>query len=284
MFSSDDLTLCAGTMMNASFEDHLRAAAAGGFRRISLYPTEYDAARESGLSDADMKRRLDDHGLLVADLDPLLNWIPETSLARGASAEGSDMFGATEADFYRLAEVFGARSINAALFIGERLAPEVIAEAFAALCDRAAGHGLLVHLEYLPWTQIPNLKSALHIVELANRPNGGLMIDTWHHFRSSGSAADFVGVPGERILAVQLNDAPTRPDGNHIIDETLHHRRLPGDGDIELVEVVHALHATGCQAPIGVEVFSDALAQLTPDEIGRRCGDSTRGVLAKAGI
>ena len=150
VFDSDDLTLCAGSMMNKPFEAHVRAAVAGGFRRISLYPTEYQAARGSGLSDFDMKRMLDDAGLVVADLDPLLNWIPNTSMAGGATDEGSAFFGSSEADFYAMAEVFGARSINAALFVAERLATDVIADAFGALCDRAADHGLLVHLEYLP--------------------------------------------------------------------------------------------------------------------------------------
>jgi sugar phosphate isomerase/epimerase len=283
MLTSDDLTLCAGTMMNKPFEAHVRAAVAGGFRRISLYATEYQAARNAGLSNSDMKQLLDDAGLLIADLDPLLNWIPNTSLAGGASDEGAALFGSSEADFYAMAEVFGARSINAALFVAERLATEVIAAAFAALCDRAADHGLLVHLEYLPWTQIPNLETALGIVELANRDNGGLMVDTWHHFRSHANANSLLAVDGARILGVQLNDAPEQAAEN-VIDETLHHRLLPGEGDIDLLDVVRALKQVGCEAPIGVEVFSDELAQLDPEALGRRCGESTRGVLAAAGI
>lgn len=282
MLNSDDLTLCAGTMMNAPFETHVRAAVAGGFRRISLYPTEYQAARNAGLSDVDMKRMLDDAGLVIADLDPLLNWIPNTSLAGGATDEGSEFFGASEADFYAIAEALGARSINAALFVAERLDTDTIAEAFGALCDRAADHGLLVHLEYLPWTQIPNLETALGIVDLADRNNGGLMVDTWHHFRSHASAESLLAVDGSRIIAVQLNDAPEQP-AEDVIDETLHHRLLPGEGDIDLLDVVRALNEIGCEAPIGVEVFSDELARLDPEELGRRCGESTRAVLAAAG-
>ncbi len=282
MLDSADLTLCAGTMMNKPFEAHVRAAVAGGFRRISLYATEYQAARNAGLSDVDMKRMLDDAGLVVADLDPLLDWVPGTSLAGGATDAGSEFFGSSEADFYAMAEVFGARSINAALFVAERLASNVIADAFGALCDRAADHGLLVHLEYLPWTQIPNLETALDIVELADRSNGGLMVDTWHHFRGNASADKLLAVDGARIIGVQLNDAP-RQAAEDVIDETLHHRLLPGEGDIDLLDVVRALAKIGCEAPIGVEIFSDELARLEPEELGRRCGESTRAVLAAAG-
>ena len=49
------------------------------------------------------------------------------------------------------------------------------------------------------------------------------------------------------------------------------------------LDVVRALRKIGCEAPIGVEVFSDELAGLEPEELGRRCGDSTRAVLAAAG-
>jgi len=280
---SEDLTLCAGTMMGASFEAHIRAAMAGGFRRISLYTSEYQAARDSGLGDADMKRMLDDAGLVIADLDPLLNWVPSASLASGATEEGKRFFGATEADFYAMADALGARSINVALFVAERIEVGVLADAFGALCDRAADRDLLVHLEYLPWTQIPNLRSALDIVDRADRANGGLMVDTWHHFRSGGVADDLLGVDGSRVIAIQLNDAPSQPAAN-LIDETLHHRLLPGQGDSGVVEVLRALKATGCQAPIGVEVFSDELSRLAPEELGRRCGDSARAVLASAGL
>jgi sugar phosphate isomerase/epimerase len=83
------------------------------------------------------------------------------------------------------------------------------------------------------------------------------------------------------VLGVQLNDAPREPAEN-MLDETLHHRRVPGEGDIELVALVRALDAIGCTAPIGVEVFSDALLALPPVEIGKRLGDATRAVLAAA--
>lgn len=279
MLGPQDLVLCAGTVGRASFQEHLDAASAGGFQGISLYATEYQRARSGGLSDSDMRRMLDDHGLEIAELDPLLSWVPSAALGVGASEAGKGFFDAREEDFYAIAQALGARSINAVLFTDARIEPAVIAEDFASLCNRAAGHDLLVHLEFLPWTQIPDLASALAIVELADRPNGGVMFDSWHHFRSQSGAGDLGPAEVGRVFAVQLNDAPREPQAD-LIEETLHGRLLPGDGDIDLTEILAWLRGGGSQAPLGVEVFSDELAGLPAVEVGRRAGAAARSVLA----
>ena len=66
------------------------------------------------------------------------------------------------------------------------------------------------------------------------------------------------------------------------MDETLHRRLLPGDGDIDLVGIFRRLRDGGCKAPFGVEIFSDELAALPFAEAARRAGDATRRVLAAA--
>ena len=48
------------------------------------------------------------------------------------------------------------------------------AEAFGALCDRAASHGLLVGIEWLPFTNIATAAEAQAIVEQADRPTAGI--------------------------------------------------------------------------------------------------------------
>jgi sugar phosphate isomerase/epimerase len=277
----DDLVLCAGTMMRSTLAERIEAAVAGGFAGISLYPSDISRAKAEGMDLATIRRRIEDAGLEIGELDPLMSWLPGSSLGSDATEEGATFFASGERDFYEIAEAIGGRSINAVVMTDDPPASDRIAEAYAALCDRAAEHGLLVHLEYLPWTSIATLDDALQIARQADRPNGGVLVDSWHHFRS-GSANPDASARG-RILGVQLNDAPRVPPENvSVIDETLHHRRVPGEGDIDLTGLVRALDAAGCSAPIGVEVFSDALAGLAPVEIGQRLGDATRAVLAAA--
>lgn len=280
MLDYDDLCLCCGTIAHASFVELVEAASASGFKSISIWPHHYPDARAQGLSDQDIKLMLEDHGLNITELDPLMNWLPLTALGIDPESPAAKTLGPTEDFFYQIADTFGARHLNVVQAFGPRLETEMVMEAFAGLCDRAAQHGLKVALEFLPWSGIPDIKTAARIVSQAGRPNGGINLDTWHLYRSGGSVEDLTGFSVDAVIAMQINDAVADPWEN-IFEETLHGRLLPGDGVIDLPGVFQALDKLGCNAPIGVEVFSDKLLQLTPIEAARKASDSIRSVLAE---
>jgi sugar phosphate isomerase/epimerase len=271
-----DLVLCSGTLLQASFADKVAAARAGGFSALTLWPHDYQRARQSGRRDADLRALLADAGLVVADLDPLLTWIP------GAPAEGpGGLKFALEPEFYAIADALGARSLNLAHAFGEARELDSVAEAFAGVCDRAAAHGLLVTLEFLPWGAIADAATAWEVVQRAGRPNGSVMFDTWHHYRGGRGPQALRALPGRAIGSVQINDAPARASDD-LPGESMQARLLPGEGDIPLVELIRALDAIGSRAPIGVEVFSTQLDALPPVEVGRRAGESARRILTQA--
>jgi sugar phosphate isomerase/epimerase len=274
MLGPDDLVLCSGTLRRASFAEKCAAAVAGGFSALTLWPGDVTRARAEGLAFADLRSVLADHGLVVADLDPLLRWLPGEAIPPSVPA-------ATESEFYAIAEALGARSLNVAQGFGARVDLDRAAEALAGVCDRAREHGLLVTLEYLPWSGIPDAKTALAIVERTGRPNATLMIDAWHSFRGSTDDAQLRALPGARVGSVQLDDAPAEPWPD-LVAETLAARLLPGEGAIPLVRWLRILDEIGSRAPLGVEVFSETLDALPPVEVGRRCGEAARALLRAA--
>jgi len=269
MLGPDDLVLCSGTLRAASLADKCAAAVAGGFRALTLWP---DDVRRSGLPLSDVKALIADHGLVVADLDPLLRWLPGENVPPAFAGEP---------EFYEIADAVGARSLNVAQGFGAQVDLDRAAEALAGVCDRAREHGLLVTLEYLPWSGIPDAKTALAIVERSGRANATLMIDMWHTFRGPTDEAQLRALPGARVGSVQLDDAPEAPAAN-LVAETMEARLLPGAGAIPLARWLRILDACGSRAPLGVEVFSKALDALPPLEVGRRCGEAARAVLAAA--
>ncbi len=279
-----DLVLCSGTLgRHTPFGDRLAAAAAAGYTAVSLWGRDYAEARLERYSDADLVAMLADHGLVVAELDPAWWWTPgASSFSLPPELDPVDVFRFGEDDLLRIGEVLGARSLNAADVIGGEWGVEDAATSFAALCDAAAERGLLVHLEWLAWSRIPDLATALEIVTLADRPNGGLNVDMWHCARTGTTAEDLRSLPGERILAIQVDDGPAEPEDD-LIEATLHDRMLPGRGAFDLRGYLDALRATGTEAPIGVEVFSDALHGLGPVTAAAQAADATRAVLADAG-
>jgi sugar phosphate isomerase/epimerase len=269
----NDLVLHAATLRNASFLELCDAAVVGGFQALTVYPTHVRRARASGLSLRDMRRALADRGLALADLDPLLNWMPGDAFRIEVSA--------TEAEHHEVAEALGARSLNVAQAFRARVDVDEAAEALAGVCDRAREHGLIVTLEYLPWAGIPDMATARAIVERCERPNARLMIDTWHTFRGPSTDAQLAALPGRLVGSVQISDAPAEPAAD-LLTETTSLRLLPGEGAIPLVDWIRTLDAIGSCAPIGVEVFSNANDRLPPLEVGRRCGEAARRVLATA--
>jgi sugar phosphate isomerase/epimerase len=269
----DDLVLCGGTLLHAGLRELAEAARAGGFAAVSPWPVQVERTRAEGLGDGELRALLAGAGLVVDALDPLLTWLPGESLPPGDWT--------TEAQLLGLAERLGARSINLAQGFGARLDLDRAAEALAGVCDRARERGLLVTLEFLPWSGIPDARTALAVVERAGRANAAVMVDVWHVFRGASDAAQLRALPGARIGGIQLSDAPAAaaPD---LVAETMQARLLPGDGDAPLAEWLRILAAAGSRAPIGVEVFSQELAALPPVEVGRRCGAAARAVLARS--
>jgi sugar phosphate isomerase/epimerase len=271
-----DLVLCAGTVPHSALRDRIVAAAEAGFAAISLFPHEYQAARDAGLSDADLRALLRDHDVAIAEIDPLLSWLPGDAAGAGVSEEGQRFLAAGEDTFYAIADALGARSINAALADPRPVALDALADAFGALCERAAAHDLLVTLEFLPWTTLRDAATAAAVVERAGCANGGVMLDAWHWFRSGASLAS---IPAARVFGIQLSDAPTQPEAD-LIDETLHRRRPPGEGEIALADLLRHLATGGCTSPIGVEVFSDVVAAQPLRDTAEQMAASLRRILA----
>jgi sugar phosphate isomerase/epimerase len=275
-----DTVLCSGTLRTGiTFRERLAAARDGGFTGLSLWGRDYQAARDEGLSDPDVRLLLADHGLSVAELDPAWWWLPGASdIHIPPEHDGERIFRFGERELFGVADAVGARSLNAVDVFGGAWSLEEAAAAFAGLCDRAAEHGLVVHLEFLPWSRIPDLATAWRVVNAADRPNGGLTVDAWHYFRSGPDGELLRSIPGASILGVQLCDAPAVAEADPL-QATLHERLLPGDGELDLHTLLADLRAAGAVAPMGVEVFSDELHALDPVEVGRLAGASLRALL-----
>jgi sugar phosphate isomerase/epimerase len=274
-----DLVLCAGTLLATPFVERLAPARAAGFAGVSIWP--HDVER-SGVGVAELRARVADHGLAIAEMDAITTWLPGHRPPAGLDASvARNLLSNTAERLCPLAEALGARSCTLVEYYGAHVALDAAAEAFALVCDRAAQHGLLVHLEFLPWTQIPDPATAWEIVRRAGRANGGLLVDSWHLFRGGNTPDALRGIPGERILGVQLDDAPAKAEAD-LAEETQHRRLLPGEGSFDLVALLRMLDALGCRAPVGVEVFSDALAERPVGEVAVRSAEATRRVLAAA--
>ncbi len=279
---AQSLVLCSGTLpFDAPLERRLQAAVAGGFDGLSLWARDVERARADGHSDADIRAMFAHYGIEVAELDPVWSWLPGSDIDVPPANDPMGVMQAKVDDFLALADAVGGRSLNACDIMGGSWSIEDAAQAFAGLCDRAADHGLLVQLEFLPWSRIGDLATAEQIVRLADRPNGGVMLDAWHFFRGAPDFEALRSVSGDLLTGIQLNDAARQPEADLMVD-SMDFRRLPGEGDFDLAALVRVLTDIGAAAPRGIEVFSAALRERDPVETGQRAGEALRKTLQQA--
>ena len=183
-------------------------------------------------------------------------------------------------DVFHLAQVAGTDLVNAPLGLATPSSEQEIVDGFAALCEKAGEAGLRVSLEFMPFNQVSSLATAVRIVQQAGCDNGGIMFDCWHHHRGGGLPEDILSVPGECFFAMQLDDALPQPMED-VMEETLNHRLLPGDGCIDLVQTLRNLKTVGAEVVYDVEVFSDPLRTLGADERARRMFDAASAIVGE---
>lgn len=263
-----ELVLSVQTCAGAGLQERIEAAAAAGYDGIGLRPADLMRASDEGLQPSGVRELLDQHGLRVVELEVLFDW--------ALGGEKGSRSRTHEERLYALAAAVGGDYVLANSALEGPI--EVAVERFAALCDRAAGHGLQVAIEFLPWTAIPDVRTAWRIAELAGRDNGGVLVDTWHLYRGGGREEDIRQVPPERIFAIQLDDADATVVGT-LYEDTLHRRRLPGEGSFPLGRFFATLADMGVRAPVCVEVISDEMAALPAREAARCSAEAARRVL-----
>jgi sugar phosphate isomerase/epimerase len=233
--------------------------------------------RASGVSDSDLLAICDDHGIGVPEIEFLYHWTCTDERAKFARE--------LEERLYGLADAFGARHMNMGDVNppGEMAPTELAAERFAAICDRAADHGLLVALEFLPWSGIPDAAAAWAIVRTAGRPNGGINLDVWHHYRGAADDEMLLAIPPEAIACVALSDADAEVLGD-LIEDTTRRRRLPGQGSFDLERFLSLLDAHGVGAPVTVEILSDEQNARPTEEAALVAIEATRELIRRCGF
>ena len=258
----------AANVRTKPFAERIAAAAAHGYDAVSLFPLDVRQAADGGTGPADMRRQAEAAGVRIDVLDPLTSWTPGWAIPDGMSADDAAFIDFDPDTFFGYAEALGVRSVNLIESVGAEIAPAEAAEAFGRICDRAAGLGMQVQLEFMPFSGIPDLATAWDLIQRADRPNAGLTFDTWHYHRGTPDLALLRSIPGDRIYQVQVADAAETVVGD-LTNDLLHYRLLPGDGSFPLVETVGALREIGGLSSVGTELFSDAMDRLSPDAVAR---------------
>lgn len=157
--------------------------------------------------------------------------------------------------------------LNARYVITAAYDPDVsrFTDRLAAISDLASQHGLRAVLEFFPWTVVPDLGAAVRVVEAAERPNLGILVDTLHFNRSASTFDELDRISPSRLPFVHVADAPVQ--ASYTTEELLHAGRVerlpPGEGGIDIRRILsHMPH----DIPVALEVPMTAVAATEGEE------------------
>lgn len=243
------------TTMPATLEEDLAAAAQAGFEAVEIWSRKLDTYLKSHSVEA-LKELLDQHRLKAASICPY-------SLVGFSDNRGHIL---SIRDASEIAEAIECP----VLLVCPDAPPEgtdlddaydAMANVACTYADWAEDHGVRIAIEPLgrhPFVPGPN--EAMEILDRADHDALGLMMDTFHYYKSGVSMDDIRRIPVEQLLIVHVNDCEDRPR-EELTDQ---HRLYMGEGVIPVREMLGIVKANGYDGPLSVEIFREAYWKQDP--------------------
>ncbi len=175
----------------------------------------------------------------------------------------------------------GARQAICSAWTDVRNDRGYLVDRFADLCDLARPYGLTVNLEFPAFSRLTTLEEAIDILEHAECPNQGILVDTLYMHFNKASLLELERVPDEWINFMHVCDAEdlvyTRQE---MIDVARDGRLYPGEGAIDF-SVIDFLDP---DLPIAIELpNARRTAELGNEQHARNCLEGARYVLGDGG-
>lgn len=250
----------ATVSMGGTLEAKLAAAARAGFRAIEIF--ENDLTFFSGRP-RDVRARAQELGLEIAAFQPMRDFEGMPPVQRARNFERAQRK-------FDLMDELGARLLCICSNVHEDSSgdPAQLADDLAELADQAAQRGFSIGYEALAWGRhVRDWMQAWDIVRMADKPNLGLVLDSYHICVRKNPLAPLASIPASKIALVQLADAP-----DILMDPmslSRHHRCFPGQGDYPLRQFLQACFATGYDGPVSLEIFNDQFRGAPAAQIAR---------------
>ena len=259
-----NLCLNPATTMPTPFEADVKAYAAAGFRYMEIWLAKVkEYLKTHSLEDA--RKVLDRAGIEAAAACAFPGLALVSGEARKPLLE----------DFSQTLKI--CQALGAPVLIttpGPR--PDEITDALWAqsvahlreAADLAQPFGITLAFEFLKGAPyLNNLETAVKLVAEVNRPNVGVLFDTFHFYAGMSQMPDLDLLTRQNLAFVHVNDA--RPMLRERMTDA---DRAPlGEGCLPLKEILGKIAATGYDRPYSLELFNRAIWEEDPTAVAQRC-------------
>ncbi len=246
------------TTMPYTLEQDIAAAAQAGFAGLEIWWDKLLAYLDNH-STSDLKRLLTKNDLIPVSICPLRIWpFRDSEQARQEFREAIQLAPQIGCNLLAICPDFQP----ARLTREEALA--IHAKELADMARLAAENGIRLTIEPIGGhTLVPGPSAALQLIELAGAPtNVGILMDTFHYFRSGVSDQDIQAIPLDKLDIIHVNDCE---DGalNELTDA---HRLYPTLGVIPYTQL-SLLKDKGYDGYLSVEIFRSEYWEQPIEEI-----------------
>jgi len=247
-------------------------AANAGFKAIEPWIGEIMAYQKQGGSLNDLRRQIEDRGLVVASAIGFARWIVDDDTARKAGLAEA------EHDMDLVAQLGGKYIAAPPVGHHEKPGLDLLAAArrYADLFDLGKKFGVTPLLEiWGPSKSLHRLGEALFIAAESRRP-AQLLLDVYHLYKGGSTHAGLRLLNGQCLPVFHVNDYPADPPRDQITDAD---RVYPGDGIAPLKEIFATLREIGASSFLSLELFNADYYREDPRTVLTRAMDKMRHVV-----
>src|SRR5262249_14607441 len=236
----------------------VEVASQAGYDAIEPWVDGIDEYMKGGGKLSDLRQRISDSGLTVEGAISFPEWIVNDDARRAKGMERA------KREMEMVAQIGGKRL--AAPPAGATDLPKLdllqAAERYRRLLESGKEIGLVPELEL--WGFSKNLNRLGECVAVAMEtahPDACLLADIFHLYKGGSDFHAFHMLGPGAVQVLHMNDFPAEPPREKIDDS---YRIFPGDGVAPLTETLRALHQTGGQKVLSLELFSRKYWQEDP--------------------
>ena len=270
---NDRIGLHTWTLDTTPLAGVLRIAREVGYNAVELRHVDFMRCIETGMSNDQVLAMIRASGLVVSCMGL------ESGMLFARGDEQRRLFDSMD-EMCARAAALGCEVMMVAPGSNPATNVKDAARNFAIGCEIARKQGLRCALEFGSRHPVVNrLAVAREILALANQPNGGLLIDTYHAQCVGDGGRAFEDVPAADIIAFQFSDVPPGPISRTgaALD-----RLPPGKGVVRWREVLQLLMEKGYDRYINYEAPNPALWSRPAIEVAREGVMGIRKLLDEA--
>ena len=239
----------------------IELAAKAGYDGIEPWIREIEVYQQEGGSLADLRKRLDDHGLRVESAIGFPQWIVDDPEARARGLEQA------KREMGLVAALGGTRIAAPPAGATDRDDMDLltIAERYRALLEVGRAAGVVPQLELWGFSKtIHRLGELLYIATEADHPDACVLPDVYHIYKGGSGFDGLRMLAGTQVHCFHMNDYPADPPRETIGDAD---RVYPGDGVAPLDEILGTLRRNGFAGVLSLELFNPRYYELDAEEV-----------------